>query len=878
MRIYFAGCESVTHLVPLLQSGVRHLMFSYATLRKRGQLPKLLNIINEFPDIHIFMDSGATSFNGERASTYFEAYKAFLHTYGHRFQYASEFDIDAYTSQEQLRDWRDALVDVGTVSIVPVWHEHRGTHAWDAYCDDPRFIHLAFGSESLKVKNPESRLRLIARAHQYNKTVHGYAETKVLTTLRQTPYDTVASATWKSGERYGVTYIFQGQEFKTLTKNQGGKEARKTYRKYFQSIGCDVSKILKDDPIEVRRANIIAWKKLSDRLATIHSVRKTLHGKHLISTGLSRPSRHMHGDSRHHIENTADATTATVGSGQTGTVIKSPVGTASNAATAHAHAGPHTTGSAETAGAHHARADTARDAGIERESINRNTSGSTHTDQAGIAARSATTRIRFSLIRKRGNTLSEASTNAARVSAVPHIGADSQSNSRSTTHDRRPDISQHGNGVTNDNNIVDYSRGVPRIDRSLYIGGASTNKRHFRFNSKQSDCPVRTADDRDTATVEGIESTVRIDGSISQEIHDDCRRGDDASRTGTSAHGAEADSGIREREYRRPLSEQGAQFTADRFGDSSQQNNYERQSFRTPKQRASIHRTGTGQPGDGPLRYEQAEIERDEQAHLAVDSLDMAKGEGNVVMATSDTGKSPKSRGRVKFSIQRPVPATGTGTPLLRPTEHVENVVPYAYSRDDRMAHEAAARRMQASPHVATPASPTVELTHEVTAGITPIDRVQKGIMHLPGVPQMQCSTCALQNDCPKFEEGANCAFTPLFLSVGSRRAEDVMDTMASLFEDTILRYRRRRLHEEISLGGMADKETTKLGDVAMKQAEQLMNQMKGMKRTKITGRGEGVLSKIFGSLGVTGQETTLSADYELEGSPAQESITDGEK
>lgn len=291
-RIYLSGAESVELLRTLLENDSNDVLLSFFYVQKRGALPHILKLLKRYPNVKVFMDSGAKSFakidRGD-PQTYWRAYYEFLKQHGHRFEYASEFDIDGYAwnfkggyrtvSHDQIEAWRDDMHELEAVPIVPVWHPERGVEAWDALVKDSRFPHLAIAEDAVISTGGDARIskggdarisrgevgKLVARAHSWNKTVHGYAAT--LTDLPITHYDTVASSTWLVGQKFGDICIFQGGNYQRIyASSKEGKKSRKKFRKYFERIGVDPDKIEQDDRTEINRANIIAWNTMSQRM------------------------------------------------------------------------------------------------------------------------------------------------------------------------------------------------------------------------------------------------------------------------------------------------------------------------------------------------------------------------------------------------------------------------------------------------------------------------------------------------------------------------------------------------------------------------------------------------------------------------------------
>lgn len=281
-RLYLAGAEPIELLRTVLDNGGTSVLLSFYYLQQRGALPKIFAALKSRPDVRVFLDSGSVTFakkdHGD-PQPYWRAYYELLKEHGHRFEYASEFDIDGYAwklkgatrrvDADQIEAWRDDLAELQTVPIVPVWRESRGMAAWDALLQDARFPHLAFGSDADISRGVLARL--ITQAHTWNKTVHGFGQGYV-DDLRLLHFDTVSVSTWLMGQKYGDAFIFEGGHlqriYQTSKKAKGELKRRK---RYFERIGVDPAKILAGDRMELNKANALAWLALSKRLELAHA-------------------------------------------------------------------------------------------------------------------------------------------------------------------------------------------------------------------------------------------------------------------------------------------------------------------------------------------------------------------------------------------------------------------------------------------------------------------------------------------------------------------------------------------------------------------------------------------------------------------------------
>jgi hypothetical protein len=196
--------------------------------------------------------------------TYIKRYFAYVEETGHRWCRITEPDMDiAGETTERVEGWREEMLERWPyLNITPVWHTCRGVDDWYRYIYDKRIKTLAMGSADFGDLGLSRRLILLAQQH--GKPVHGFGMTRINTALKHLPVDSVDSTSWVMGQKAGTLYIFRNNKFITLPADM--KNKRTLYRTYFRNIGCDPVKVVNDDIAEVRKANIIAWRALADRL------------------------------------------------------------------------------------------------------------------------------------------------------------------------------------------------------------------------------------------------------------------------------------------------------------------------------------------------------------------------------------------------------------------------------------------------------------------------------------------------------------------------------------------------------------------------------------------------------------------------------------
>lgn len=279
MRLYFAGGEAWADL--LLTMGVKNQLFSYFYLRsalhgrasaKAQTLVKRMERAKK-KGYSFFLDSGAFTYqakSGKAAlpppAAYFREYTQFCKEYGELFDIIAELDIDGcimpngkVIETQQIDEWTNNLIaDIG-YKVMPVYHHHRGIKWMHHWLLDTSSPYVGFSSDTV-----EGAGQAIAMAHRYGKFIHGFAQTRINTDAKHTPFDSVDSTTWLRADKYGGTCIFRNGKWIVLDHLH--KHQRAIYKDWYASWGLDFSLIAKDDLHENRKATITAWRELANSL------------------------------------------------------------------------------------------------------------------------------------------------------------------------------------------------------------------------------------------------------------------------------------------------------------------------------------------------------------------------------------------------------------------------------------------------------------------------------------------------------------------------------------------------------------------------------------------------------------------------------------
>jgi hypothetical protein len=283
--IFLAGGEVEALTKALMENRVKNVLYSYyyiLTMRREAAIERWMN---QYPYVNWFLDSGAYTYGMKfkeepeklpPLKTYLRRYFAYIEATGHRWCRITEPDMDiAGESMEKVAIWREEMLSSWPhLNVTPVWHKTRCVEEWYRYVMDKRIKTLALGSGDFGDVGQARKLILLAQS--YGKPVHGFGMTRINTILKQVPVDSADSTSWVFGQKMGSIYIFQNNTFKVLAKDQ--KNKRKLYKTYFKNIGCDPKLIIADDIAEVRKANIIAWRVLADRLERLKLQQRQSYG------------------------------------------------------------------------------------------------------------------------------------------------------------------------------------------------------------------------------------------------------------------------------------------------------------------------------------------------------------------------------------------------------------------------------------------------------------------------------------------------------------------------------------------------------------------------------------------------------------------------
>ena len=245
----------------------------------------------------IFMtDSGAFSFMGmfredsEEAEKmeneefwldYLNEYVAWIRAHKDYIFSAANLDLDRVVGQHVVNRWNreyfEPLEKETGVQIVYVAHEDKDvTDAFAAqsfmrrfkeYCERYKYVGA---NQSWKQYAPQ--IYQLVKLHDIR--IHGFAWTE-LRLLRHYPFFSVDSVTWLGGVRFGITYDYDGKNFRSVESQK--KYIRKVRKVKYLCAGLDYEGIQNEQRKDINRMNLLGWMGFRKEYLKIANIR--LHTK-----------------------------------------------------------------------------------------------------------------------------------------------------------------------------------------------------------------------------------------------------------------------------------------------------------------------------------------------------------------------------------------------------------------------------------------------------------------------------------------------------------------------------------------------------------------------------------------------------------------------
>lgn len=169
------------------------------------------------------LDSGAFTFLSSSKKSadwdsYLAKYAEFISNNGVDLFF--ELDIDPVVGYENVKKYRAKLERLTGKQAIPVWHKSRGKDEFLALCRDYPYVAVG-GIVTKEIKREQHKYFpwFIDTAHENDCMIHGLGYTSP-DGLHKYHFDSVDSSSWTSGNRFGISYTFNGQTLVQRKKPQ----------------------------------------------------------------------------------------------------------------------------------------------------------------------------------------------------------------------------------------------------------------------------------------------------------------------------------------------------------------------------------------------------------------------------------------------------------------------------------------------------------------------------------------------------------------------------------------------------------------------------------------------------------------------------------
>lgn len=237
MKIYLAGAEQADSIVILKGMTNLDLFFSYYYLKNKNDdiLREKFELVRHNKHF-VVIDSGAHTFFAENAdkigfgglvkkqkdkknpNEYFQDYLQFIKKYYDFFDYYVELDIGELIGQEKVIEWRKILNDLGLgKKCIQVYHPNTGED-FDEILDNCQSRYIALEGDRAD-RNRLNYRKLIKKCYEKKVKVHGFAMVKNKV-IKNIPFFSVDSSSWKAGVKYGNVVKFKEDSIKSIKRNR----------------------------------------------------------------------------------------------------------------------------------------------------------------------------------------------------------------------------------------------------------------------------------------------------------------------------------------------------------------------------------------------------------------------------------------------------------------------------------------------------------------------------------------------------------------------------------------------------------------------------------------------------------------------------------
>lgn len=229
--------------------------------------------LRKYPGLKIMADSGAHSFRTEGYcpkwpdlawfEDYVTRYRDWILDHKDYLNLVVNLDADVPCGMANMLRWDDEIfrpLERAGIPVCYVWHQNYGFDFWLEMCRNHEYVGLPGN-----LAEPEWH-KMMKPAIMNGCRVHGFAATKSFI-LGKVPLATADSISWKSGEMYGQTFVFESGKLRTYDKTQ--KDARLKYKARWTSMGVDWNELEQDKANAITQVCAIAWGDYQEHVTTM---------------------------------------------------------------------------------------------------------------------------------------------------------------------------------------------------------------------------------------------------------------------------------------------------------------------------------------------------------------------------------------------------------------------------------------------------------------------------------------------------------------------------------------------------------------------------------------------------------------------------------
>ena len=261
LTIFYSGVEYESYLDILYNLGIRNFLMSYEYLKGKG-----INQLKKYPDMHLFIDSGAYTYNQdpkyaeytiEQWEKQIEEYLAWAERHKNQIFAIADLDIQYLVGYEKVVEWRKKYFEPFMLRtglpVCFIYHEE-GLDIWEYMCKRYPYVGISLNIDR-EVDETELRNKFKI-AEKNNALVQGMASTRT-GMLTQYPFYTVDSTTWNVGLKYGEISVWTGNKMSRIKKVDFKEKAFPYIDRYDIPFNHDL--ILEEDKTEMIRVNAYAF-------------------------------------------------------------------------------------------------------------------------------------------------------------------------------------------------------------------------------------------------------------------------------------------------------------------------------------------------------------------------------------------------------------------------------------------------------------------------------------------------------------------------------------------------------------------------------------------------------------------------------------------